>query len=191
MTDTDRRDSSSSNSSIGQLNSQNVMNVVQPGMEHVPQWLKYLRLHKYTDLIMSMSYAEMVELTEEKLEALNVTKGARRKIAMSMQKLSERPKLLKCIDKEIESENCDFKNVDLESVLKSPIVIEDEENHRSRHNSARDSGAEVSEDEEHDRVVNLHCDGRRLVEMIMNTIRNACSLILLSQHTDIKNGKFR
>jgi len=196
VSDFDRRDSCSSNTSIGHFCGHadhqllgHSSAVVQPGMEHVPQWLKSLRLHKYTDLVMGMSYAEMMELTEEKLEQLNVTKGARRKIAASIQKLVERPKLLASIDTELESEDCDVKKVlvELESVLKSPIKIDVEGNHRRRHDSAKDSGAEVSEDEEQEGMLDIHYGGHKLVEMILNTLRKACSLILLSQHTDTKN----
>ena len=43
-------------------------------MELVPAWLKLLRLHKYTELMMSLSYEEMLSLTEEQLEARGVTK---------------------------------------------------------------------------------------------------------------------
>eukprot|EP00090_Calanus_glacialis_P009571 TRINITY_DN17954_c0_g1_i1.p1 TRINITY_DN17954_c0_g1~~TRINITY_DN17954_c0_g1_i1.p1 ORF type:complete len:706 (+),score=139.80 TRINITY_DN17954_c0_g1_i1:343-2460(+) len=196
VSDFDRRDSSSSNSSIGHFGgysdhqaAPHVPVVVHPGMDHVPQWLKSLRLHKYTDLVMGMTYPEMVQLTEEKLEHLNVTKGARRKIVASIQKLEERPNTLASIDAELEIEDCDIKKVlvDLESVLKSPIKIEEEENLRSRHDSAIDSGTEVSEDEEQEIGVDIHCSGRKLVDLIMKTLRKACSLILLSQHTDTKN----
>lgn len=194
--DFDRRDSSSSNSSIshfsGHVEPQQLVHtpvVVHPGMEHVPLWLKSLRLHKYTDLVMSMTYDEMTGLTEEKLEHLSVTKGARRKIVASIQKLLERPTFLATIDRDLDHEDCDVKKVlmELESVIKSPIKIEEEENLRRRHDSARDSGAEVSEDEEQESGVTIQCDGQKLVEMILNTLRKACSLILLSQHTDTKN----
>ena len=33
------------------------------------------------------------------------------------------------------------------------------------------------------------CEGGRLVELIMTTLRNTCSLLLLSPNTDIKNGE--
>merc|ERR1719378_543924 len=66
-----------------------------PGMEYVPIWLKHLRLHKYTDFIMGLSYQELMQITEEKLINFNVTKGARRKILLSIDKLSERPKTWK------------------------------------------------------------------------------------------------
>ena len=49
----------------------------------------------------------------------------------------------------------------------------------------RDSGAEVSEDEVEE--VGL-CEGSRLVELIMTTLRQTCSLLLLSPNTDVKNG---
>ena len=57
-------------------------------MELVPGWLKLLRLHKYTDLIMSFTYEAMLHLTEEQLEVKGVTKGARRKIINNIQVLS-------------------------------------------------------------------------------------------------------
>jgi len=196
VSDFDRRDSSSSSSSIGHFGGYSdhqpipqASPVLHPGMEHVPQWLKSLRLHKYTDLIMTMTYTEMIALTEEKLEHLNVTKGARRKIVASIQKLEERPSILATIDNELEIEDCDIKKVlvELESVLKSPIKIEEEEDARSRHDSAIDSGTEVSEDEEQDVGGDIQCSGRKLVDLILKTLRKACSLILLSQHTDTKN----
>lgn len=196
VSDFDRRDSSSSSSSIshfgGYSDSSPLVHspaFIHPGMEHVPQWLKSLRLHKYTDLIMNMTYTEMIQLTEEKLESLNVTKGARRKIVSSIQKLEERPNILTNIDTELEIEDCDIKKIlaDLESVLKSPIRIEEEENPRSRHDSAIDSGTEVSEDEEQEREIDVPCSGRKLIDLIMKTLRKVCSLILLSQHTDTKH----
>ena len=32
------------------------------------------------------------------------------------------------------------------------------------------------------------CEGTRLVDLIMMTLRKTCSLLLLSANTDIKNG---
>ena len=51
---------------------------------------------------------------------------------------------------------------------------------------SRDSGAEVSEDEVEEVG---RCEGGRLVELMMATLRNTCSLLLLSPNTDVKNGK--
>lgn len=65
----------------------------------VPMWLKSLRLHKYTQMLQQMGYDEMMALDERKLEALNVTKGARKKIMQSIQKLRERVPMLKQMEK--------------------------------------------------------------------------------------------
>lgn len=56
----------------------------------VGSWLKALRLHKYIWLFAQLSYDEMIALTEEKLEAAGVTKGARHKIILSITKLKDR-----------------------------------------------------------------------------------------------------
>lgn len=72
-----------------------------PGMRDVPLWLKSLRLHKYAALFSTMSYEEMLGLTEEQLEAQKVTKGARHKIVISVQKLKERQNQLRSLEKEV------------------------------------------------------------------------------------------
>ncbi|EDL20732.1 sterile alpha motif domain containing 4, isoform CRA_a [Mus musculus] len=69
------------------------------GMKDVPAWLKSLRLHKYAALFSQMTYEEMMALTECQLEAQNVTKGARHKIVISIQKLKERQNLLKSLER--------------------------------------------------------------------------------------------
>ncbi|XP_076400962.1 protein Smaug homolog 1 isoform X4 [Peromyscus maniculatus bairdii] len=68
---------------------------------NVPAWLKSLRLHKYAALFSQMTYEEMMALTECQLEAQNVTKGARHKIVISIQKLKERQNLLKSLERDI------------------------------------------------------------------------------------------
>ncbi|XP_039572466.1 LOW QUALITY PROTEIN: protein Smaug homolog 2 [Passer montanus] len=68
----------------------------------VPSWLKSLRLHKYAALFAQMSYEEMMTLTERHLETQNVTKGARHKIALSIQKLRERQSVLRALEKVLE-----------------------------------------------------------------------------------------
>ncbi|KAG5285236.1 hypothetical protein AALO_G00001070 [Alosa alosa] len=69
------------------------------GMRDVPAWLKSLRLHKYASLFSTMTYDEMMSLTEEQLESQNVTKGARHKIIISIQKLKERQNMLRSLEK--------------------------------------------------------------------------------------------
>uniref|UniRef100_A0AAQ6AIV0 Protein Smaug homolog 1 n=1 Tax=Amphiprion ocellaris TaxID=80972 RepID=A0AAQ6AIV0_AMPOC len=71
------------------------------GMRDVPAWLKSLRLHKYATLFSTMTYDEMMSLTEEQLEAQKVTKGARHKIVISIQKLKERQNLLRSLEKDV------------------------------------------------------------------------------------------
>ncbi|KAG8449213.1 hypothetical protein GDO86_016034 [Hymenochirus boettgeri] len=68
---------------------------------NVPTWLKSLRLHKYAALFSQMTYEEMMSLNECQLEAQNVTKGARHKIVISIQKLKERNNLLKSLERDI------------------------------------------------------------------------------------------
>ncbi|XP_078452517.1 protein Smaug homolog 1-like isoform X3 [Lampetra planeri] len=78
------------------------------GMRDVPAWLKSLRLHKYAGLFSQLTYEEMMSLTEKHLEhqafawpAQCVTKGARHKIALSVQKLRERHDVLHSLEKDI------------------------------------------------------------------------------------------
>jgi len=174
------------------------VSIMDPCMIFVPEWLKSLRLHKYTSIIMSFTYEQMLELTDEKLERLNITKGARRKIISSIQKLKERGNLLSAIIRDIENVSCDVKKVltDLEAVLRSPIKLQlnsemGNEQNKVRHNSARDSGTEVSgseDDEDHDECIwKPDWDGETLIERLMTTLRKVCSLLLLSQNTDPKH----
>ncbi|XP_041121589.1 protein Smaug homolog 1-like isoform X2 [Polyodon spathula] len=68
---------------------------------NVPAWLKSLRLHKYAALFSTMTYDEMMSLTERQLESQNVTKGARHKIIISIQKLKERHMVLRSLEKDV------------------------------------------------------------------------------------------
>ena len=130
-------------------------------MELVPVWLKLLRLHKYTgiesviefsclfpyftinliDLIMALSYHEMIHLTDEQLESQGVTKGARRKILNNIQKLVDRPRMLEEINIQLDMENCNIKKVlvELEVLLKSPVKIGLDRRgfYRRKHDSGR------------------------------------------------------
>ncbi|XP_043288548.1 protein Smaug homolog 1 isoform X2 [Venturia canescens] len=71
------------------------------GMRDVPAWLKTLRLHKYSYLFATMSYEEMLELTEEQLAEQGVTKGARHKLALSITKLQQRYTTLYNLEKDL------------------------------------------------------------------------------------------
>ncbi|KAK7883123.1 hypothetical protein WMY93_029297 [Mugilogobius chulae] len=92
------------------------------GMKDVPAWLKSLRLHKYASLFSQMTYEEMMILTEQHLESQNVTKGARHKIALSIQKLRERPSVLRSLEKDI-LEGGNLRNAlqELQQIIMTPI----------------------------------------------------------------------
>lgn len=92
------------------------------GMKDVPAWLKSLRLHKYAALFSQMTYDEMMGLTECQLEAQNVTKGARHKIVISIQKLKERQNLLKSLERDIlEGGNLRVPLQELHQMILTPI----------------------------------------------------------------------
>uniref|UniRef100_A0A803TTT5 Protein Smaug homolog 1 n=1 Tax=Anolis carolinensis TaxID=28377 RepID=A0A803TTT5_ANOCA len=89
---------------------------------NVPAWLKSLRLHKYAALFSQMTYDEMMALTECQLEAQNVTKGARHKIVISIQKLKERQNLLKSLERDIlEGGNLRVPLQELHQMILTPI----------------------------------------------------------------------
>ncbi|XP_061468502.1 protein Smaug homolog 1 isoform X3 [Rhineura floridana] len=89
---------------------------------NVPAWLKSLRLHKYAALFSQMTYDEMMSLTECQLEAQNVTKGARHKIVISIQKLKERQNLLKSLERDIlEGGNLRVPLQELHQMILTPI----------------------------------------------------------------------
>ncbi|EPY85991.1 hypothetical protein CB1_000338033 [Camelus ferus] len=94
----------------------------KPGHRDVPSWLKSLRLHKYAALFSQMSYEEMMTLTEQHLESQNVTKGARHKIALSIQKLRERQSVLKSLEKDV-LEGGNLRNAlqELQQIIITPI----------------------------------------------------------------------
>ncbi|CAL4058781.1 unnamed protein product, partial [Meganyctiphanes norvegica] len=69
------------------------------GMRDVGAWLKSLRLHKYSPLLSNLSYQELLALDEVTLESQGVTKGARHKIVLSIEKLKDRYRSLMQIEK--------------------------------------------------------------------------------------------
>ncbi|KAG1693964.1 Protein Smaug 1 [Nymphon striatum] len=92
------------------------------GMKEVGTWLKSLRLHKYSHLFENITYDEMMNLTEEQLEKQNVTKGARHKIVISIQKLRDRPEQLRSIKQKIlVGANLRESLTELKLILQTPI----------------------------------------------------------------------
>lgn len=71
------------------------------GMSNIAAWLKSLRLHKYVWIFASFTYEQMMEITEEYLSKLDVTKGARHKLVICIQKLKERYSSLEQIEQNL------------------------------------------------------------------------------------------
>lgn len=72
------------------------------GMSDVNAWLKSLRLHKYQYVFVDMSYAAMLAIDEALLERLQITKGARNKLVLSVLKLRDRCATLERIERELQ-----------------------------------------------------------------------------------------
>ncbi|NXV75070.1 SMAG1 protein, partial [Atlantisia rogersi] len=106
----------------------------------VPAWLKSLRLHKYAALFSQMTYEEMMALTECQLEAQNVTKGARHKIVISIQKLKERQNLLKSLERDIlEGGNLRVPLQELHQMILTPIKAYSSQNSSTEEQHSRDA----------------------------------------------------
>jgi len=69
----------------------------------VQSWLKTLRLHKYSYLFVTMSYEDMLQLTEDQLAEQGVTKGARHKLALSIAKLQQRYNALQTLENSLQT----------------------------------------------------------------------------------------
>lgn len=94
------------------------------GMKDVHSWLKSLRLHKYSDLFSRMTYEQMMSLTEELLESQGVTKGARHKIILNINKLKNRVNNTKALIQSLDEEGCNFIRQalnELKTILNTPI----------------------------------------------------------------------
>ena len=67
----------------------------------IREWLKSLRLHKYTKILLELTYEELLQITDEALEKRSVTMGARGKILKYVGHIRERPQSLKDLSKEL------------------------------------------------------------------------------------------
>ena len=124
-------------------------------------WLKFHRLHKYNQIVSSMSYQELIYSTEDSLIHLGVTKGAARKLSKIIGKLQERKETLDTILNAIDNEvDLDIRKAmcDLEDVIRSPIFMNDT------------------------------TDGSELLENIIFCLTKVCSYLLLSPNTDNRKG---
>lgn len=73
------------------------------GMKYVYTWLKRLRLHKYFPHFENFTYEQMMDITDEFLEKLGVTQGARTKLVNSIRKLKERSAQLAQTEQELKN----------------------------------------------------------------------------------------
>ena len=141
-----------------------VNTVVHPGMYNVPDWLKYHRLHKYSSIIMTMTYQEMMNMKEETLISLGVTKGAARKLSKIILRLHERSQMLDEINSNMtKGGDVDVRRFlcDMEEIVRSPILL-------------------ISEIR----------STPTLLDQIVITLTNICSQLLLSPSTDGRTGNF-
>lgn len=92
------------------------------GMRDVPGWLKTLRLHKYSYLFVTLSYEEMLQLTEDQLAEQGVTKGARHKLALSIAKLQQRYTTLLNLEKDLLQPTRD-NSTQSTSFLQGPTIL--------------------------------------------------------------------
>ena len=65
----------------------------------IPMWLKSLRLHKYAHIFTDVTYEEMMSFGDDYLDKQGVTKGARNKILLCIQKLKDRKETLEQLEK--------------------------------------------------------------------------------------------
>lgn len=95
-----------------------------PAMKSIVSWLKSLRLHKYSWIFNNLTYCHMINLTDETLQAIGITKGARHKLLLSIAKLKERSAMLADLESEVmnggEINNAMKK---LKNVLQTPLEI--------------------------------------------------------------------
>ncbi|CAG9767029.1 unnamed protein product [Ceutorhynchus assimilis] len=93
-------------------------------MKSITSWLKSLRLHKYSYIFHDLTPNQMLNINEDYLTSAGVTKGARQKLLISLQKLKNRRKLLLDLEYGL-TNNMDVYEAlkELKSVLQSPMQI--------------------------------------------------------------------
>lgn len=95
-----------------------------PAMKSIVSWLKSLRLHKYSWIFNNLTYTSMINLTDEALQTIGITKGARHKLLLSITKLKERSAMLSDLEWGIMNGG-DINNgiKKLKSVLQTPLEL--------------------------------------------------------------------
>lgn len=112
--------SSSSETRLQDLQTMNNL----PVMKSIVSWLKSLRLHKYSWVFNNLTYNQMLNLTDETLQAIGITKGARHKILLSISKLKERSAMLTELETDVMNGG-DINNAlkKLKVILQSPLQV--------------------------------------------------------------------
>lgn len=157
----------------------------------IPSWLKSLRLHKYAWLFAQLSYDEMLNLTEEKLAALGVTKGARHKIVLSVRKLRERYHTLCQLERDVVAgASLSQAMDDLRAVLCSPIKAVDDKDKDSNAEDIPEQftkvmGKGITNIKVSDCFPLFHCFGFYL-SFQMDLILAVCTQLLVSGRAEEK-----
>lgn len=95
-----------------------------PAMKSIVSWLKSLRLHKYSWVFNNLTYTNMINLTDEALQTIGITKGARHKLLLSITRLKERSMMLSELEWGIMN-GCDINNAikKLKGILQTPLEL--------------------------------------------------------------------
>ncbi|KAJ8945428.1 hypothetical protein NQ318_009884 [Aromia moschata] len=95
-----------------------------PAMKSIVSWLKSLRLHKYSWVFNNLTYSQMINLTEDTLQGIGITKGARHKLLLSIAKLKERSSMLTELETEVmNGGDINIALRKLKNVLQSPLQV--------------------------------------------------------------------
>ncbi|XP_065159039.1 protein Smaug isoform X1 [Atheta coriaria] len=96
----------------------------QPIMRSIVGWLKSLRLHKYSWVFNNLTYEKMLNLTDDSLDNIGITKGARHKLLLSISKLRERSLVLTMLETEVMN-GCELPAAlrKLKGVMMSPLLL--------------------------------------------------------------------
>ncbi|XP_050303672.1 protein Smaug homolog 1 [Anthonomus grandis grandis] len=119
LTDASNIQTSSSDSKLEEIIRNNF-----PLMKSIMSWLKSLRLHKYSWIFHDLTANQMMNMSEDYLMGMGVTKGARQKLLLSLQKLRNRQKLLLDLEMGLMNGSNVYDALkELKGVLQSPMQI--------------------------------------------------------------------
>ena len=114
----------------------------------VAQWLRYYKLHKYTDLFLPLTYAELIALSDENLIAAKITLGARKKLLNSIERVRGNLECLKALN----SVDC---SVDKKLIKLSEIAVYPIEPNLNNPTSVDDVDKIVDDSKSSERVTDL------------------------------------